>query len=362
MLTTYATLFAAGLLTFASPCVLPLLPVYVATLGGASASAGDDPALARRRLRRAGLGFAVGLTSVFVALGMGASLVAATLAAHRRALLAVGGAVMLLFGLKLVGLLRVRALDSEARPLLDRVPTPGGFLGGVVFGAAFAVGWTPCVGPVLGATLTYAASTASSPWRAGLQLAVYAAGLSLPLVAAAFAAPKVLAFARKLRGSTPIFQRAMGVALVVVSIPMLLGKLELPLPSDPSTSASAPCDEPGAVACAAPTDGVAPAAEALAGKPRLVEFVSRQCTSCARMAPVVDDLVRRCAKDGTLLRVTIDDDHGKALASRYGVRVVPTFVSVDAAGAEVDRLVGEQQKDRLEQALLEVRGAACPAG
>jgi cytochrome c-type biogenesis protein len=344
---TIAGLYAAGLLTFASPCVLPLLPVYVGILGGASHSTegGAEGSGAERRLRRAGLGFAAGLGVVFVVLGMGASLVAGTLSAHRRALMIGAGALMVLFGLKLVGLFKSRALDSEARPFLDRVPAPNGFFGGMLFGAAFGIGWTPCVGPVLGATLTYAASSGASPLVAGLELAVYAAGLSTPLVAAAFAAGRVVSWTR-------VLLVGMGALLVLDRVSALAPK------EAPTAAAAEPCAA-SATACAKVIDAP-PSAEGLVGKPRLVEFVSKTCTVCAKMSPIVESLAKRCAPDGSLLRISVDDEAGRSLASRYGVRVVPTFVSVDAAGSEVERLVGEQSSQRLSQALGEVRGEGCP--
>jgi cytochrome c-type biogenesis protein len=355
------SLFVAGLVTFASPCVLPLLPVYVSVLGGAGTS-GADPRAEARRLRLAGLGFAVGLSIVFVALGLGASALAGALAGHRRALLVGAGVLLVVFGLKLVGALRGSVLDRDARPLLERVPTPGGFLGGALFGAAFGVGWTPCVGPVLGAALTYAASTSSSPITAAAQLAAYAAGLSSPLVAAAFAAPRVLELARRLRSATPWLSRATGVVVVAVGVLLATDRIGVLVPS-PTPAATADCATPGATACAAPAlDGAAPSAEALAGRPRLVEFVSGHCAVCAKMAPIVRALEEGCAKDdGSIVRVNVDDPAGRALASRYRVALVPTFVSVDADGAEVGRRVGEQSSRDLADAVAEVRGEACRA-
>src|SRR4051812_19478740 len=114
------TLYVAGLASFLSPCVLPLVPSYLAILGGAGASP-------RGRLRRAGIGFALGLSLVFVGFGLSASAVALALGAHRRVLMVIAGVLMLLFGAKLLGVLRWRALDGEARPLLLRIPSPGGF-------------------------------------------------------------------------------------------------------------------------------------------------------------------------------------------------------------------------------------------
>ncbi|MGZ3418494.1 MAG: cytochrome c biogenesis protein CcdA [Polyangiales bacterium] len=355
-LATIAGLYGAGLLTFASPCVLPLLPVYVGILGGAGAGEGGPS-----RLRRAGVGFAVGLGVVFVALGMGASLLTGTLSSHRRLLLVVAGTLMVFFGLKLLGLFK--SLDGEARPFLDRVPAPNGFFGGALFGAAFGIGWTPCVGPVLGATLTYAASSTASPWLAGLELGVYAAGLASPLVAAAFAANHVLSWTKKLREYTVPMQRATGVLLVALGALLVMDRVSVlnvapTITKGGTASAAEPCAS-SATACAKVIDAP-PSAEGLVGKPRLVEFVSGTCTVCAKMHPVVEALAKRCAGDGSLLRISVDDDAGRSLASRYGVRVVPTFVSVDAAGSEVERLVGEQTSERLSRALIEVRGEDCP--
>jgi cytochrome c-type biogenesis protein len=360
-------LYGAGLLTFASPCVLPLLPVYLALLGGTAASGTEEGGPGHAgRLRRAGLGFAVGLSAVFVLLGVGASFAAAPLMARGRALAIVAGVAMIVFGLQLLEVFKLRALQADRRPLLERVPTPGGFGGGVLFGAAFAVGWTPCVGPVLGAALTYAASTSANPWLAGLQLAAYAAGLATPLVAAALAASKVVPRLRKLARSGARLQRGMGALLVLVGVLFASGRLDVVAPKVAATRAVGPsaaspecATSPSASACGATiVEGVAPGA-ALTGKPRLVEFVSDHCVVCARMAPVLDDLVRVCDASDAVLRVRLEDPSGAGLASRYGVRVVPTLVSVDAAGAEVERRVGEQSRDELSRAIREVRGRAC---
>lgn len=349
-------LYGAGLLTFASPCVLPLFPVYLALLGGAATAGGDAPS----RLRRAGIGFALGLSLVFVLLGMGASAAAHALSDHRRTLQVVAGVAMGVFGLFLLGVIRSRALDRDARPLLEKIPTPGGLAGGFLFGAAFAVGWTPCVGPVLAAALTYAAGSSASAWVAGGKLAVYAAGLSTPLVAAAFAAPRVLAFTKRLRNATPRLQKVMGVSLIALGALMALDRTSAltPRAGDGNATAAAPC-APSATACAPPIGSAPSATEGIVGKPRVVEFVSSNCTVCARMNQIVEQVSERCGSGDSLLRVSVDDDTGKALASRYSVRVVPTFITVDATGAEVERLIGEQTGARIARAVEEARGEAC---
>lgn len=358
-------LFGAGLLTFASPCVLPMLPVYLSVLGGAQAS--GDSANAKMRLRLAGIGFALGLSLVFIALGVGASALATQLVDYRRPLMIGSGVLMALFGAKLLGLLRFGLLDKEARPLLMRVPSPGGFFGGLLFGAAFSLGWTPCVGPVLGAALTYSASTGADAWTAAGQLSAYALGLSLPLVLATFAAERLLSWTKRLRAKTPLLQKAMGGVLVLVGVLLASDRLDAMVPDllgaegEAIAAAEAACDAPEGTACAAPEgafDGAL--AEIPTGAPRLVEFVSGRCPACARMAPVMEKLAASCVREpDTIVKVNVDEAEGRALAARYGIRLLPTFMSVDADGNEVTRIVGEQPAERMAMAIGDVRGEAC---
>ncbi|MDC0679264.1 cytochrome c biogenesis protein/redoxin [Sorangium atrum] len=357
------TLFGAGLLTFASPCVLPMLPVYLSALGGAGALGGPDPAAAKRGVRLAGVGFAIGLAIVLVALGAGASAIAAVLAPHRRAFTVASGVILALFGAKLLGVLRLPWLEREARPLLSRLPSAGGFWGGTLFGIAFAAGWTPCVGPVLGAALTYSASAGASPLTGAIQLGAYAAGLAAPLVAAAFVGPAAVELARRVMPATPALQRLTGALLVAAGIAVAAGRLDALSPAPAAAlDAGAPCEVGPAGACAAPEGAVAHGDVALPeGMPRLLEFESAHCAVCERMAPLMKELEARCAReDGTVLRIQVDDPRGRALAARYGVRFVPTFLSVDAAGQEVERAVGELPAQRLASLIGDVRGEACP--
>lgn len=356
-LTSLAALYAAGLATFASPCVLPLLPLYLAVLGGSRQSS-------RARLALAGFGFALGLSLVFVALGMGASVFAATLSNHRRALLVTAGTALIVLGFQALGVFRLRWLDSDVRPLLARVPAPGGFFGGMLFGAAFSLGWTPCVGPVLGAALSYSASQAASPVVAATELASYALGLSTPLVMAAFGAPRVLEVTRRLRWVTPVIQRVMGVALIGMGLLLAADRVGALAPSSaglPSNAAA--CAASGARTCSigelpdAPDVGF----DLPTGRPHLVEFVSGHCTVCAKMAPIVTELERACTSgDGTIVRVNVDEARGRAFAARFGVRAVPTFIELDGAGVEIDRVIGEKSRSELALAVADLRGEACP--
>lgn len=346
---TLLAALAAGLFTFASPCVLPLVPVYLSLLAG-SADEGRESAPVL-----AAVGFCAGLSSVFVALGLVASSVAALLHEHRSALLIAGGIVIVLFGAKLLGVLRLPLLNREVRPLFQRVPALGGPLGGFVLGAAFGIGWTPCVGPVLGAVLTFAASTSSTPGEAAAYLSAYALGLSLPLLAASFAASRAARLLARVRRFTPAIERATGALMIALGVLLATDQLGALSPEAEPASEELACEADGCGVDLAAGHGAS-----LEGEPRMVVFTSASCTVCARMRPVIAEAERRCAAPaGAVQRIDIGEERGAALARRYGVRVVPTFLSVDARGEEVARLVGEQDIGALGRTLGDVRAELC---
>jgi cytochrome c-type biogenesis protein len=353
MLLSLLALFAAGLLTFASPCVLPLVPTYLVLLAGSAADA-SGPDARRTRMRRAGLGFALGLAGVFVALGWLAS---ATLTPilQESAWVRWGAAVLLvLFALQLLGWLKLPLLDGEARPFLARVPRGGGLTGGLLLGAAFGAGWTPCVGPALGAALTHASTRGASSSIAALELGAYALGLAAPFVVAAFAAERVTRVIAQLKSRAVWAQRGLGIAVLALAAWTAFEPLQV------NTREIAGCEAPSATSCeAAPGTDVKPSA-ALTGKPRLLAFTSSDCSVCKRLAPLVDELEQRCAfAPGGLYRAHLDNAEGRALAARYGVRHVPTFVAVDTQGLEVSRWVGELSRESLVHAAEEVTGDRC---
>jgi cytochrome c-type biogenesis protein len=129
-----------------------------------------------------------------------------------------------------------------------------------------------------------------------------------------------------------------------------------------ASGGAAPCAAGSTSACATQLGKAEGEGQALAGQPRLVEFVSGHCPACMRMAPVVAELEQRCrvSTEGSFIQVNVDEPDGEAIASRYQVKLVPTFVGVDAQGVEVMRMTGEQSPQKLAVALGEVRGRACP--
>jgi len=223
---TVAGAFFAGLLSFVSPCVLPIVPPYLCFLTGLSFGqlSGEEavPAGAERRVVLASIAFVLGFATVFVALGATASVVGQTVARHFDVLSVVAGAVIAILGLHFLGAFRIAPLFRDLRFTVERRPASA--LGAYVIGLAFAFGWTPCVGPVLAAVLFVAGSTGTALQGAVL-LAVYAAGIGLPFVLAAVFASRFLRWAARFRRHMATVERVMGGLLVVTGLLFMTGQM-----------------------------------------------------------------------------------------------------------------------------------------
>src|SRR5262245_7845945 len=217
----------AGLASFLSPCVLPLVPPYLTYLGGTTMEQlADKEQIDQRlwgRIVLAAVCFVLGFTTVFVGLGAGASVLGQWIQTYKSELAVVAGIVIILFGLHFLGILRVPLLYREARLHAD---TQGAsLLGAYVMGLAFAFGWTPCIGPVLATVLTLAANEASL--GAGVRLLlVYSLGLGIPFVLAAVAIGPFLGFLRRFRRYLGRVEKVMGVLLVLAGVLRLTGWLD----------------------------------------------------------------------------------------------------------------------------------------
>lgn len=219
---TLPAAFFAGLVSFVSPCVLPLVPPYLCFLGGTTLDdlAGDEPVKeAGRRAIFGALLFVAGFSLVFVALGAGASAVGDLLRAHLETLSIIAGLAIVVMGLNFLGVFRIHLLHRTARA---HVRAPQGIWGAFVMGLAFAFGWTPCLGPVLGAILAVAGSEATVSKGAGL-LAVYSLGLGVPFLAAAVAVRPFLNSLVHMRKMLPAMEKVMGGLLVLTGIAFLSG-------------------------------------------------------------------------------------------------------------------------------------------
>jgi cytochrome c-type biogenesis protein len=219
---TLAAALFAGLISFLSPCVLPLVPPYLVYLAGASLErvAGTAmPVRARGDTMLAALLFVAGFSTVFIAFGASASAIGALVHAYSPQLSIVAGIVIIFMGLHFLGLTRLALLMREKRMEMRK---PVGLWGAYVMGLAFAFGWTPCIGPILAAILAVAASR-DTVGEGAFLLAVYSAGLGIPFVAAAFAVEPMAAFIARFRKHLDVVEKVMGALMVLTGIAFLTG-------------------------------------------------------------------------------------------------------------------------------------------
>jgi cytochrome c-type biogenesis protein len=214
--------FLAGLLSFASPCVLPLVPPYLAYISGVSVDQlrDDSAASARVRILLVALCFVAGFSTVFVALGATASWIGQAVSAYLGILGYVAGVLIAVMGLHFLHVLRIPFMDRTAR--VGVTEKPAGLAGAYVIGLAFGFGWSPCVGPVLAAILLMAGAADSASEGAQLLL-IYSLGIGLPFLVAAAFASAFMRWTARFRGRLDLIEKAMGALLVVTGVLIFTG-------------------------------------------------------------------------------------------------------------------------------------------
>ena len=221
MAASIVTAFFGGLLSFLSPCVLPLVPPYLCFITG---EALDDltgkAAISRQRTMLAALAFVLGFSTVFIVLGATASAAGQIVREYLPILAQIAGVFIILMGLHFLGLLRFGFINREKR--YHQETRPAGLIGAYAVGLAFAFGWTPCIGPVLATILAVAASE-DSVGRGAFLLAVYSLGLGVPFLLAALAVERFLEFLKRFAKHLNMVEKAMGVLLNLAGLAFLTG-------------------------------------------------------------------------------------------------------------------------------------------
>jgi cytochrome c-type biogenesis protein len=212
--------FAAGILSFLSPCVLPLVPGYISLISGVSIDSLKEGASTRRAVILNSLAFNAGLSVIFLLLGTTAGLVGSALTTNPWVRI-IGGIVIIAFGLQLIGVLKITALYKDTRKFSDSKPR--GMFGSATLGMAFAAGWTPCIGPILGGIIGLAAT--SGGWRSGLVLsAFYSAGLAVPFLLTGLGINQFLNFYKNFRQHLHKVEVVSGVVLILVGVLVMSGQ------------------------------------------------------------------------------------------------------------------------------------------
>jgi cytochrome c-type biogenesis protein len=224
---TLLAAFAAGFLSFVSPCVLPLIPGYISFVSGISVEEmrGDiPPATSRLQIFLTSLAFVVGFSIVFVALGASATAIGKFMFARLPLLSKIAGVILIVFGLHTMGVFRLAFLETEKRVHSQR--KPAGPLGALLVGIAFAFGWTPCIGPILGGILAIAGSK-NSVGEGVTLLAVYSLGLGIPFLITSLAINQFFGAAKRIRRYYHGIELASGALLIVIGVLIISGQLTI---------------------------------------------------------------------------------------------------------------------------------------
>jgi cytochrome c-type biogenesis protein len=216
---SFAVAFLAGLLSFLSPCVLPLVPSYLGFVTGMSLDE-MTTAPSRKAVLMPALMFTAGFSLVFLIMGASATLLGQLLLRYQDWVSRIGGILIIIFGLHLLGILRINTFLREKRAQMNAKPV--GYVGAGLAGVVFGAGWTPCIGPVLGALLTYASARANLGQGMALLLA-YSVGLAIPFLAAALGMQRFLQASKKFRRMIPLVEKTSGAILLIAGVLLVSG-------------------------------------------------------------------------------------------------------------------------------------------
>ena len=382
---TIGVSFLAGILSFLSPCVLPLVPGYISLISGVSVDGLKEGVNSRRAVIVNSLAFNAGISIIFVALGTTAGLVGAAILNNSWVRI-IGGLVIIAFGLQLIGLLKIGALYKDTRMFSDEKPR--GILGSLTLGLAFAAGWTPCIGPILGGIIGLAAT--SGGWKSGLILSsFYSAGLALPFLFTGLGINKFLSFYGKFRKHLHKVEVVSGVVLIMIGLLVMTNRVtvlnsawlasvlpnlesRLKLNDDAKASAAPNANtKPAPDVQFAKLDGGSLRLNELRGRVVVLNFWATWCIPCRAEIPVLSAMQKSMESEGlTVVGASWDDtadrilDFQKDLKQEYlvvlggeGVKAqlpapaLPTTYIIDRQGQIRETFIGERSQAAFEAAI-----------
>lgn len=397
LILSIAISFAAGIFSFLSPCVLPLVPGYISLISGVSVDNLKQGTSSRRAVIVNSLAFNAGLSIIFLLLGTTAGLVGSAITSNPWVRI-IGGIVIIAFGLQLIGLLKISALYKDTRFFSD--DKPRGFLGSAALGVAFAAGWTPCIGPILAGIIGLAAT--SGGWKSGLLLsAFYSAGLAVPFLVTGLGINQFLGFYKNFRRHLHKVEVISGVVLIFVGILVMTGQSTrlanssligwIPNLEGLFTLKTKPQEPPPQLANtnfeAAPDvefqtlAGTPFRIKELQGQVVLLNFWATYCIPCREEIPALNSLQSELQSQGLkIVGASLDDSiedvntyqnevakfdyqvliGGSDAKVKYAQSVLPTTYLIDRQGRIRHKIIGAKDKAGWEAAVkpLLAEGAA----
>src|SRR5918999_579938 len=380
--------FAGGLLSFLSPCVLPLVPGYISLMSGVSIDHIRDQGVAgaRRAVIANSLAFNAGLSVIFLALGGTAGLVGAAII-NNVWVRVIGGLVIIIFGLHLIGLLKIKYLYRDTRHFKN--DEPRGIWGSLMLGIAFAAGWTPCIGPILGGIIGLAAT--SGGWTGGLILsAFYSAGLAVPFLLTGLGINQFLSFYAKFRQHLHKVEVVSGIILILIGILVMSNRVTMLASSTlagwlPNLESRLKLNEPPPQAHTAAKnlgsapdvqftklDGGAMRLNDLRGRVVVLNFWATWCIPCRAEIPALSAMQKDLESRGlSVIGVSYDDTAdlvksfqkdipqsyevvlgGREVGSQLPASPLPTTYIIDRQGRIRDKFIGERTRAAFEASIL----------
>ena len=221
---SFVIAFFAGILSFISPCILPLVPAYITYMAGISLKEAEDVRSVRKTTLIHSIFFILGFSIIFVFLGASATLLGSLLIAYRDLIRQIGGIIIIIFGIYIMGVLKIPFLDVERKIMIKH--KPAGLIGSLLVGMAFAAGWTPCIGPIL-ASILLVASTAQSVSLGILLLAFYSLGLGIPFLLTSLAINTFLVYFDRFKKYLGIVTSLSGIFLIIIGLLLLTNYFQI---------------------------------------------------------------------------------------------------------------------------------------
>lgn len=329
------SIYFAGLLSFFSPCILPIVPLYFYAMM-------EEENYSRKKLFIRGVIFCLGFMLIFILMGIGAGGLSSSIREHRSLIDLIAGTVILILALDFIGIINIPFLQRSYSPNYSRLKTSMPLLNSFLLGLLFALTWSPCIGAVLGGILTYVSAVSETALKGGYYLFIYGLGISTPLLAASIFFERLKGFSSRNQLFINSVKKILGLVLIFFAITLFSQVLKLAdIENKKEIQYASTILMPDKL-------------------PVFLMITESGCESCERAAIIVDELKRSCGdKIIDFREVNVKNPNYAYVAIELGVPGAPSFIVLSREGEELIRLYGEKTVNELNDVIKKVTGKIC---